>query len=248
MDTSAMFWNASIQELKKGYVEETDFFTCLLCGRRIEKGIIYPVEDKLYDAERYTQAHIKQEHVSVFDYIMKMDKKLTGLTEHQNKLLRLFYEGKNNKEIQAEMGIGSISTIRNHRFVLKEKERQAKMFLAVMELLNERDAHAPVVVPPHKQARMVDSRYNVTEEEQEKVIQKFMPEGVLLAFPPKEKQRLIIMREMAKKFKAGQVYSEKETNEILFAIFNDYVKIRRYLIEYGFLNRKPDGSEYWVNE
>ncbi|WP_309090896.1 DUF2087 domain-containing protein [Domibacillus sp.] len=248
MNTSAMFWNASIQELKKGYVEETDFFTCLLCGKRIEKGIIYPVEDKLYDAERYTQAHINQEHVSVFDYIMKMDKKLTGLTEHQNKLLRLFYEGKNNKEIQAEMGIGSISTIRNHRFVLKEKERQAKMFLAVMELLNERDAHAPVVVPSHKQARMVDSRYNVTEEEQEKVIQKFMPEGILLAFPPKEKQRLVIMREMAKKFKAGQVYSEKETNEILFAIFNDYVKIRRYLIEYGFLNRKPDGSEYWVNE
>lgn len=248
MDTTGLFWNASIQELKKGYVEENDCFTCLLCGKRIEKGLIYPFEDMLYEADRYTQIHIKQEHVSVFDYIMKMDKKLTGLTEHQNKLLRLFYEGKNNKEVQAEMGIGSVSTIRNHRFALKEKERQAKMFLAVMELLNEKDAQAPALVPPHKQARMVDSRYDVTEEEQQKIIEKFIPNGMLLSFPPREKQRLVVMREIAKKFTAGQVYNENETNDLLIAVFGDYVKVRRYLIEYGFLNRKPDGSEYWVNE
>jgi hypothetical protein len=248
MDISGRFWNAPVSELKRGYIEEKQYFLCLLCGTKVEKGVIYPEKEVLYEAKRYMQLHIVQSHESVFDYIIGMDKKLTGLTEHQSKLLRLFYEGKNDKVVQEEMGIGSASTIRNHRFVLKEKERQAKMFLALMELLKEKDAHAPSLVPPHQKAKMVDSRYNVTEEEQAKVIAKFMPDGVLLTFPLKEKQRLIVMREIAKQFSVGQTYDEKEVNEIIAVIFDDYVKVRRYLIEYGFLNRKPDGSAYWKNE
>lgn len=67
------------------------------------------------------------------------------------------------------MGIGSTSTIRHHRFALKEKERQAKTFLAIMELLKEKDQHAPAFVPPHKTATMLDDRYAVTDEEQKKL-------------------------------------------------------------------------------
>ncbi len=33
---------------------------------------------------------------------------------------------------------------------------------------------------------------------------------------------------------------------ILKPIYHDYVMIRRYLIEYGFLDRHRDGSAYWV--
>ena len=31
-------------------------------------------------------------------------------------------------------------------------------------------------------------------------------------------------------------------------MYEDYVHIRRYLIEYGFLDRKADGSAYWVKK
>ena len=41
-------------------------------------------------------------------------------------------------------------------------------------------------------------------------------------------------------------YTEKELNTILVESFDDYVTIRRYLIEYGFLDRKKDGSRYWI--
>ncbi|KPV60402.1 hypothetical protein QJ48_05600 [Paenibacillus sp. A3] len=34
----------------------------------------------------------------------------------------------------AELDGGSTSTIRNHRFTLREKKKQAKLFLAIMEL------------------------------------------------------------------------------------------------------------------
>lgn len=251
MDISRNLWNSSLEELKQGYIQESDSYICLLCGKKIEKGIIYPHKGTFYEAQRYIRIHIEDAHHSVFDYLIGLDKKLTGLTDHQNHLLRIFYQGKSDKEAQAEMGIGSTSTIRHHRFALKEKERQAKIFLAIMELLKEKDQYAPAFVPPHKTAKIVDDRYAITEEEQQDIIQRFLPEGIngrLKKFPPKEKQRLIVLREITKRFESNTNYSEKEINQILEDMYDDYVLIRRYLIEYGFLERKSDGSQYWLKQ
>ena len=105
--------------------------------------------------------------------------------------------------------------------------------------------------PPHQTAKMIDERYNITEEEQEKIIRKFFmeePNGCLKRFPPKEKQRLIVLKEIAKRIESERMYDETELNQMLKAIYDDYVMIRRYLIEYGFLDRKPDGSQYWLKK
>jgi len=248
MELSNTFWNASLEELKNGYIEENNSFICLLCGERVEKGIVYPYENRLYEAERYMRIHIESAHHSVFEYLLAMDKKLTGLTEHQKKLLSLFYQGKSDKEIQKELGIGSASTIRHHRFALKEKERQAKIFLALMELLKEKDKHAPAFVPVHKTATMVDERYNITQEEEEQMVKRYFSDGVLKNFPAKEKQRIVILRKISNHLKSDYIYDEKELNQILKDIYEDYVLIRRYLVDYGFLNRTPDGSSYWKNK
>ncbi|MEK4012959.1 DUF2087 domain-containing protein [Peribacillus sp. FSL M8-0224] len=251
MKDAEMFWSASQDELKQGYIEVENQYVCLLCGNAVEKGIVYPKDGVLYEAKRYMRIHIEHAHSSVFEYLIDLDKKLTGLTDHQNRLLRLFYQGKNDAEVQEEMGIGSPSTIRNHRFVLKEKERQAKLFLALMELLKDKDEHAPAFIPLHQKARMVDDRYNVTEDEKVTVLKKYFPKGsqdALKSFPPKEKQRLIILREIMNRFENERKYEEKEINQILGAVYHDHVLLRRYLIEYGFLDRKPDGSQYWLKK
>jgi len=251
MELSDLFWNATIAELKQGYREEKDAFLCLLCGEKVEKGVIYPHEGTLYEAERYMRVHIEDAHGSVFDYLIGLDRKLTGLTDHQNQLLRMFYQGKSDEEVKRELGVGSASTIRHHRFVLKEKERQAKLFLTLMELLKERDRHAPAFVPMHKTARMVDERYNITQEEQEKIVAKYFPDGPqgrLAKFPLKQKQKLVVLREIAKRIEGDRLYSEKEINQVLKAVYDDYVTIRRYLIDYGFVDRKPDGSQYWLKK
>ncbi len=248
MDLSERFWNASLEELKHGYTQEAEHFICLLCGKQTEKGIIYPDDGVYYDAEKFMRVHIERVHQSVFDYLIGLDKKLTGLTEHQNSLLRLFYQGKSDADIQKELAIGSASTIRNHRFVLKEKERQSKVFLAMMELLREKDKHAPAFIGLHKTARMVDERYNVTREENGKLLTKYFPEGTdgrLSTFPLKQKQKLVVLREIAKRFERDHTYSEKDVNAILRDVYDDHVTIRRYLIEYGFLDREADGSKYW---
>lgn len=248
MKDAERFWNASIDELKNGFVAGKRHFQCLLCNEQIEKGIIYRHEDVFYEAERYMRLHIELAHGSVFHYLMGMDKKLTGLSEHQNRLLRLFYEGKKDAEIQEELEIGSASTIRNHRFVLKEKERQAKLFLAAMELLKEKDEYAPAFIEIHQTATMVDDRYNITAEEEQDILEKFFIDGKLKKFPPKEKQRLVVVKEISKRFSTGELYSEPQINTMIESVFSDYVLIRRYLIEYGFLGRKKDGSEYWLKK
>ncbi|MBY0147772.1 DUF2087 domain-containing protein [Neobacillus niacini] len=248
MELSTMFWSASLDELKSGYIQDSSSFTCLLCGERIEKGIVYPYENRFYEAERYMRIHIERTHQSVFDYLLGMDKKLIGLTEHQRNLLSLFYQGKDDKEIQKELNIGSASTIRHHRFALKEKERQARVFLALMELLKEKDEYAPAFVPVHKTATMVDERYNITQDEHDQFVHKYFSDGVLTKFPQKEKQRLVILREISNHLQKDYQYDEQELNKLLKGFYEDYVLIRRYLVDYGFLDRTADGSKYWVKK
>ena len=251
MSISDLFWNATPDQLKRGYLRENDEYVCLLCGKKTEQGTVYPHEDVYYDAERSMRHHIESVHGSVFEYLVGLDKKLTGLTEHQNSLLRLFYQGKSDAEVQKELGIGSASTIRNHRFVLKEKERQSKVFFTLMELLKDNDRHAPTLVNVHKTARMVDERYNVTQNEAEQVLKKVFPEGTdgpLLKFDLQEKHKLIVLREIAARFQSDRDYSEREVNEILKTAYEDYAVLRRYLIEYGFMDRESDGSRYWLKD
>ncbi|MDM5154293.1 DUF2087 domain-containing protein [Bacillus sp. DX1.1] len=250
-DISEWFWNASVEELKKGYVfeKDTEEYICLACGEKFVKGVIYQEENVFYEAEKFTQLHIVNEHTSMFEYLLGLDKKLTGLTDLQKKMVQFFHMGLNDKEIVKEMDGGSTSTIRNHRFTLREKMKQAKVFLALMELSEEKATNQSKFLPVHRTATMVDQRYDVTEAESEEILHSYFTEGLdgpLSSFPKKQKRKLVILKHLMKNFDSSQKYTEKEINEILERVYHDYVTLRRYLIEYGFLDRTPDGSKYWV--
>lgn len=49
-------------------------------------------------------------------------------------------------------------------------------------------------------------------------------------------------------FDENKKYSEVEVNEILRPVYDDFVLLRRYLIDYKFLTREKDGSCYYVNK
>lgn len=250
MYTSDTLWNAPVQDLKNGYARDGETFVCLFCGHTTEQGLIYAEDGTFYEAKKFMQRHIEARHGSAFQALIGLDKKATGLTDHQNSLLRLFYDGRSDEEIKTELQIGSASTIRNHRFVLKEKERQARIFLALMELLKERsDSPEPAFIAPHPQARMMDDRYNMTEQEERKILERAFPEGPdgpLLTFDLKEKQRLAVLRQIASRLDHGRLYAEKELNAELSPIYEDYAILRRHLVDYGFVGREPDGSAYWT--
>jgi len=234
------FWDASMEEIKKGYIEKDSIFSCILCGKKFEKGIIYADNGKFYDAEKAVVMHIENEHQSIFDYLVSLNKRQNGLSGHQGNLLRLFYEGKNDEEVRTKMGIGSNATIRAHRYILREKERQAKLFLIMMELLKEK-------TKAYKEAALYIPEEKLQSIKEEKVLGKYFENGRLKTFDLKDKNKRIVIKEIAKHFEPDRIYTQNEVNAILETIYDDYLIIRRNLIDYGVMKRKPDGSQYWLN-
>ncbi|MGY3779643.1 DUF2087 domain-containing protein [Isobaculum melis] len=80
------------------------------------------------------------------------------------------------------------------------------------------------------------------------VIQTFFKEGKLIQIPKKEGKKLIIFNEIIQQFDIHKQYSEKEVNEIIQAIYADFAIIRRYLVDYRYLNRDRAGTIYSVNK
>ena len=56
---------------------------------------------------------------------------------------------------------------------------------------------------------------------------------------------MFILTKIAEQFEFDREYTGKEVDVILKEIFDDYVSLRRSLIEYAFFNRTADGSKYW---
>jgi len=246
-----LFWNASLEELKKGYIfnQDTGEYLCLICAQSFIQGYIYKQDDELMDACRAVEYHIALQHGSMFAYFLEMDKKYTGLTDNQKQLLDSFYRGYSDREIALQMGVGSTSTIRNQRFKLKEREKQSRVFLAIMELLAERAAQADQFAHMPKSSRLSDDRVTIKEEDKQKMLNKYFKQGTdgpLEIFPTREKRRLLILEHIIKRFNREKTYGEKEVNAILAEVYHDYVLLRRCLIDYGFMDRYDDGSAYWV--
>lgn len=221
------------------YFEEEELYRCAYCGECFEKERVYEHEDKLYSGKGMLKKHLLTH--DLVEEILKLPKSATGLTEVQETLVPLLHQGLKDQEIADVLKI-SPSTVRNHRFRLREKEKQSRIFIKLMEQL---EMKAEEQVSPHRGATMLDDRYQITEAQEKKVIEAHMTEqGAIRTFPAREKKKIVVLRKISEQFKVGRKYSEKEVNTILRRIYEDHVLLRRYLIEYGFLDRTRDGSIY----
>lgn len=247
-DVSELFWNSSIDEIKNGFVRKGDKYICTCCGRFYEEGVIYPKGNKFLEAKKAIVDHIKEAHESTFDVLINMDKKYTGLSEVQTSLIEDFFKGKSDKDIAEERNL-TTSAIRNHRFRLKEKQKQAKVFLALMDLLYLENLDKEEMVEIHKGARQIDERYAISEKDRKKILERFVKEdGNLTKFPKKEKEKIVILMYLANHLNYGVKYTESQINNFIREFHDDFVTVRRYLVAYGFLDRTKDGKEYWLNE
>jgi hypothetical protein len=78
---------------------------------------------------------------------------------------------------------------------------------------------------------------------EEAVLRAFVKDGRITAMPAKRSKRLALLDHVAGLFDVGVHYSEHDVNRILRTMFDDYVALRRYLIDEGFLDRA--NGEYW---
>lgn len=239
----------SIHELKNGfrYVPEAQVYICLVCGQRFENGEVFPIQGRFLEAQRAVEFHVVEQHGDNLNRLLHEDSKYNSLTDNQKQLLSLIHEGFSDKEISGKLGVSS-STVRHQRFMFREKAKQAKLYLAIYEQAAEKKTtDEERLVQIHSHATMVDERYLITEKENQQIVKSAftsLSPLKLKAFPSREKKKIVVLRIIAQQFEQGKTYTENEINELLRSIFDDHAVLRRYLVDYGFMYRTPDGKEY----
>jgi hypothetical protein len=84
---------------------------------------------------------------------------------------------------------------------------------------------------------------------EDKVLRTFTDSsGKIRAFPAKEKKYLVLLGHVMKSVDKGRRYTEKELSALLEGFNKDYSKLRRDLVEFGFMEREGGGGAYWARE
>lgn len=69
----------------------------------------------------------------------------------------------------------------------------------------------------------------------------------LTRLPTKQKKLIVILRWLATLFQPDRLYTEPEINAILKTAYEeDYVGLRRDLVDFGYLRRERGGGKYWL--
>ena len=81
----------------------------------------------------------------------------------------------------------------------------------------------------------------------QQVLREHTRDGKLTHLPAKQKKLLVILRWLATFFQPDRLYSEAEVNTVLKAVYEeDYVSVRRDLVDLGYLRRERGGGKYWL--
>jgi len=79
-----------------------------------------------------------------------------------------------------------------------------------------------------------------------KVLRTFTDEGGrITSFPAQQKKYLVLVRHVLRAFEKGRRYSEREVNAVLRNFNDDTARLRRSLVEHGFMQREGGGGAYW---
>jgi DNA-binding transcriptional ArsR family regulator len=79
-----------------------------------------------------------------------------------------------------------------------------------------------------------------------KVLATFVaPEGHITAFPTQQKKYRVVLRHVLAAFEPGRRYPEREVNDILTRFHADTARLRRSLVDFGFMAREGGGGAYW---
>jgi hypothetical protein len=79
------------------------------------------------------------------------------------------------------------------------------------------------------------------DEWEGEVLNTFISGERIRFLPAQEKKKLVLLRWLLEKFEKERTYTEKEVNEIIEPHYADYCTLRRYLVDFGFLQRTRFG-------
>jgi hypothetical protein len=151
------------------------------------------------------------------------------------------------KELSEFLGVGA-PTVSHHMAKLTD----AGLVYAVRDgqrhtyYLNEgalRDLVPLRPTPAPAQYAEADPDDKVAQEKQ-RIVRNFFDGPRLRQIPAQRRPRVVVLQHLMRGFEPGREYAEREVNDILRVAHDDYVTLRRELIDYGFLKR--EGGVYWV--
>ena len=91
---------------------------------------------------------------------------------------------------------------------------------------------------------MMKPQHVIEQEEMKRLYFEKGEDLKLIILPSKAHRKCIVLSMISECFLYGHQYTEFEVSTILKPIYEDYVLIRRYLIDFRLLRRSKDGSIY----
>lgn len=75
-------------------------------------------------------------------------------------------------------------------------------------------------------------------------------EGRLTVYPASRRDQAEALAYLAERFEPGRRYTEREVNDRLrlHHTFGDWARLRRDMVDFGFLDRDPAGGAYWLRD
>lgn len=251
----------SVEDIRKGYLydESKEAYVCSYCGRSFPEGEVFPLGERFLMPQRAIETHIEEEHEGSLTQLLESTSKYNTFTDTQKELLSLIGKGMSDSEISSKLGIKA-ATVRHQKFTFREKAKQAKYYLAAYEEAfgeqnggrgqgGKQPKSGDDIVSIPNTATMLDDRYVMTEKEKQKILNaefESLDPLRLKKYPVKAKKQVAVLSRVAEEFEFGRKYTYKEMQEILSPITPDYSFFTRYLVDYGFMDRTKDGSEYWL--
>lgn len=239
--------DASVTDLMRGWLDDvtSSARVCVFCGERFGLGHVHRFGAELLTSRAAAARHVLDAHGGAFEAITSTGPAALGIGDAQAIVLRGFHDGDDDPAVAAALGGKALSTVRNHRRNLRIKAAEAKLFLAAMALAEEHADSGKRFVDFGPSLPIRDGRSDVTEDEAARIEKTFLrPDGSLVRIPPKEKQKLVVLRRVAERFERGRTYNDAEVRSLLGQVHEDYALLRRYLVDYRFIERDPEGTRY----
>jgi predicted transcriptional regulator len=105
-------------------------------------------------------------------------------------------------------------------------------------------------MPPPAEAETADDSWIEAlgwEAADRQVLREHISNGRLTRLPTKQKKLIVILRWLATLFEPDKLYTEPEVNTILKTAYEeDFVGLRRDLVDFGYLRRERGGGKYWL--
>lgn len=229
----------SLEDLERGWSQtSTHQLVCNYCDAT------WPQET----SPKTLQTHLTEVHGGNLKALIHLESRYNTLTVKQQELLGAFATGIKDRDLAEQTGV-TAATIRHQKFTFREKAKQAKLYLATYQaVFAQENPHDRLLdLPQHPQDP--DDRWVITEDEAAKVLQHYFDfdrEPLrLIRWPKKQKAVIVILTRIIDEIPAHQQFTEPEINAYLKPIYFDYTMVRRFLIEYHFLQRTTDGTAYW---